>query len=68
MEIEEVKEMVVDITSDLGCALPYEITHIEAEDWDGLAYELRELASLVCYMGNRIAGYAGYVAREATKL
>ena len=65
MTIEQFEERVIDVSTDLGTALIYDIGQLQSSDWDGLADELAELASLAAKTANRYAAYAGIARRHA---
>ena len=67
MEIESLKDRVVEACQMIGGGLPYDAESIEADDWDSLADYLADVARHVCVGGNRMAGYAGYARRRANE-
>jgi len=67
MTIEEFEEKVIAVSTELGTALVYDIGQLESSDWDGLADEVAELASLAARTANRYAAYASIARREANK-
>lgn len=67
MDIETVKEKVVDECALLGSGLPYDPGSIHCEDWESLADELADYARHIQACCARIAGYAGYARRRANE-
>lgn len=67
MTIEEFEQKVIDVSTELGTALIYDIGQLESSDWDGLADEVAELASLTARTANRYAAYASIARCEANK-
>ena len=67
MTIEEFEEKVIDVGTDLGTALIYDVGQLESTDWAGLADEVGELASLAARTANRFAAYASIAKRHANQ-
>ena len=65
MTIEEFESKVIDVGTELGTALIYDIGQLQSVDWNGLADEVGELASLAARTANRYAAYAGIARRMA---
>jgi len=65
MTIEEFEQKVIDVSTELGTALIYDIGQLESSDWDSLADEVSELASLAARTANRYAAYASIARRKA---
>ncbi len=67
MDIQAVKDQVVNECTLLGGGLPYDPLSIRCEDWESLADRLADYARHIQVCCARIAGYAGYARREANK-
>lgn len=67
MTIEEFEEKVIAVSTELGTALIYDIGQLESSDWDSLADEVGELASLTARTANRYAAYASIARRKANQ-
>lgn len=67
MTREEFEQKVIDVGTELGTALIYDIGQLQGDDWDSLATEVAELASLSARVASKYAAYASIARRLANR-
>ena len=65
MTLEETKEKVVGVATDIASYLPYETDQVAGETWAELAETARAYARTLAISASRMASYAGHATKQA---
>ncbi len=67
VDIDECKDKLIDIFTDMGTMVPYEPTDLP-DDWRELSDYVADLASVLGRCVTRLASYSAIASRKANNL